>query len=78
MNHAQLLAEGAILLVIGMTTVFAFLLLMVAIMTALRKPVAALSHLLPDPQPAQAKKPAPPAADDNAQIALAIAAALKR
>ena len=73
-----MLREGLLLLVIGMTGVFSFLLLMVFIMTVMRKPVAALSHLLPDPEPAQPKRPAAKPSDDGALIALAIAAAVKR
>ena len=79
MTPALLLTEGALLLVIGMTVVFLFLLLMVAVMNAMQTPITRLNHLLPDPAQAQPKRaPAPAASNDDALVAAAIAVAARR
>lgn len=72
----MLIVEGLLLLVIGMAAVYLFLLMMVFVMTAMRKPIEKLNHLLPDPAP-PAPKRAPVSAADDAAIAIAIAAAAK-
>ena len=69
-----MLAKGLILMVIGMSVVFVFLIVMVLamnIMAALMKPLA---KLIPEPQEKQVVKVRKPAGDDLEEIAVAIAA----
>jgi oxaloacetate decarboxylase gamma subunit len=69
-----MLTEGLILMVIGMSVVFVFLIVMVLamnIMAALMKPLA---KLIPEPQEKQVVKVRKPAGDDLEEIAVAIAA----
>ncbi len=74
MNDA--IAKALILMVIGMGVVFAFLSLLVVVMNLLAKVLPRLAFLMPDPEPPKPRtRPAPPAEGD---IALAIAAALRR
>lgn len=69
-----MLTEGLILMVIGISVVFVFLIVMVLamnIMAALMKPLA---KLIPEPQEKQVVKVRKPAGDDLEEIAVAIAA----
>ncbi|MBM4152134.1 MAG: oxaloacetate decarboxylase subunit gamma [Kiritimatiellaceae bacterium] len=68
------MAEGLVLLVIGMVTVFGFLQLMVSIMNLSAKFFIKLEERRPAPQPAAA----PAVQLDLAPIAIAIAAAKNR
>lgn len=69
----ELLQQGGVLMLIGMATVFAFLVLMVWIMNSTAAFFRKFAHLFPEEQPAAARKPAP-AADPVAEIAVALAA----
>ena len=75
MNDA--IAKALILMGVGMTTVFAFLGILVGVMNLLAKVLPRLSFILPDPEPPKPKS-RPPAASSDAEVALAIAAALRR
>ncbi len=76
MNNS-LIGEGLLLLVIGMTIVYLFLILMVWIMTIMRKPITLLDHFLPDPVTAAPKR-VPAVQGDDALIAVAVAMASRR
>lgn len=78
MEQTYLLQEGATLMLVGMVIVFAFLVLLVWVMS-LSRFFERFSYLLPDSVPTKAAKPsAKPAADEVARIAVAIAAASAR
>lgn len=68
--------EGVILMFVGMSVVFMFLVLMVYTMQASTAFFQKFAHLFPEPEPAKKAKPARAAggANDNAEIAIAIAA----
>lgn len=68
----ELLEQGIVLMVIGMATVFAFLVLMVWIMNSTAVFFRKFAHLFPEEQPAAVKKSAP--VDPVAEIAVALAA----
>ncbi len=75
MNDA--LAKSLILMAVGMTVVFAFLGILVGVMNLLAKVLPRLAFLLPDPEPPKPRsRPRVPSSD--AEVALAIAAALRR
>lgn len=63
-----MLLEGVRLMVVGMTTVFAFLTLLVLAMQLNR----VVGAMFPDPEPAAG--PSPVASDDEAEIAVVLAA----
>lgn len=69
--------KSLILMGVGMGTVFAFLVLLAFVLAGSAHVVPKLSFMMPDPEPAKPKAPAPKA-DDGASVALAIAAALRR
>lgn len=76
------MGEGLTLMVLGMTTVFGFLALLVLLMTVSTRLFSAYGHLFADdPAPALASSGAPAAVaggalvSDEAEIAVAIAAA---
>ena len=69
--------KSLILMGVGMGTVFAFLVLLAFVLAGSAHIVPKLSFMMPDPEPAKPKAPAPKS-DDGASIALAIAAALRR
>ena len=69
--------KSLILMGVGMGTVFAFLVLLAFVLAGSALVVPKLAFMMPDPEPAKPKAPAPKA-DDGASIALAIAAALRR
>lgn len=75
-NTAVLIPQGLLLMLAGMASVYAFLIIMLFVMKALALFVPKLSYMLPDPEPIAPKKPAA-AADDEA-VAVAIAVAMKR
>ncbi len=79
MEQAYLLKEGVLLMVVGMLIVYAFLMVMIGVMS-LSRFFERFSYLLPDDEPASAKKPAAAtgAADDGVRIAIAIASAKMR
>lgn len=68
-----MMVEGVQLLLVGMTTVFAFLGLLVGTMMASAAFFQANAAWFPDPEPPRARPPAP-AADDAAEIAVILAA----
>lgn len=72
-----ILMQGLVLLVAGMGIVYAFLMLLVLVMSINAKIVPRFNSILPDEAPK--KKPRPvAAASDDAAIALAIAVARSR
>lgn len=73
------LMEGVVLLVAGMGIVYAFLLLMVCVMSLSAKIIPRFNHILPDEAPKKKAAPAAPGgAGDDAAVALAIAVARSR
>ena len=69
-----ILMQGLVLLIAGMGIVFAFLAVLVFVMTATSKVIPKLNHILPDEQPK--KRPAKSSVShDDTAIAIAIAAA---
>ena len=66
------------LMAVGMGTVFAFLVLLSLVLSASKHFVPKLAFMMPDPEPAKPKAPAPKAGNKGAEIALALAAALRR
>ena len=78
MDQAYLLQEGMTLMVVGMSIVFAFLVVLIGVMS-LSRFFERFSYLLPDSVPTTAAKPSGQAASDEAvRIAVAIAAASAR
>jgi len=79
MGQAFLLKEGFILMAVGMLIVYAFLMVLVGVMS-LSRHLQRFSRLLPDDAPAVPRKPTvlAPAADDAVRVAVAIAAARRR
>lgn len=73
----EVITQSLILMGVGMATVFSFLVLLIFVMMGLSKVSPKLSYMLPDPEPAKPKAPAP-AKNTCAEIALAILAACKR
>ncbi len=68
----ELLMQGVVLMVIGMATVFAFLVLLILAMNGSAAFFKKFAHLFPEEQAVESK--AAPAADPVAQIAVALAA----
>jgi oxaloacetate decarboxylase gamma subunit len=68
----DLLMQGIVLMVIGMATVFAFLVLLILAMNGSAAFFRKFAHLFPEEAPIQAK--AAPAVDPVAEIAVALAA----
>jgi sodium pump decarboxylase gamma subunit len=68
----DLLMQGIVLMVIGMATVFAFLVLLILAMNGSAAFFSKFAHLFPEEEKAPAK--AVSAADPVAQIAVALAA----
>ena len=68
----ELLMQGIVLMVIGMATVFAFLVLLILSMSASASFFRKFAHLFPDEEPAKGASSA--AADPTAEIAVALAA----
>jgi len=76
MEQAYLLKEGVVLMVVGMLIVYAFLVVMIWVMS-LSRFFERFAHLLPDSEPAAPARP-PAARDEAVRIAVAIAAARAR
>lgn len=73
-----ILLQGLVLLVSGMGIVYLFLTLLVWVMNRSAQIVPKFNHILPDDEPKKKTRPAAPAhatQHDDAQIAVAIAAA---
>ena len=70
--------DALTLMAVGMGTVFAFLVLLSLILAASKHVVPKLAFMMPDPEPAKPKAPAPKTGNKGAEIALALAAALRR
>ena len=70
--------KSLILMGVGMGTVFAFLVLLAFVLAGSAHVVPKLAFMMPDPEPAKPKAPAPKAGNKAAEIALALAAALRR
>ena len=68
-----MMMQGVVLMVIGMVTVFAFLVLMIVAMNCSAAFFSKFAHLFPEPEAAPAPKKAA-AADPTAEIAVALAA----
>lgn len=69
------MAEGFTLMIVGMIVVFAFLMMLVYCIGLSAAFFTKYAHLFPDPVPATAKKAAAkPAASDDSDVAVAIAA----
>lgn len=66
--------NGLVLMVIGMATVFAFLVLMVFAMNCSAAFFRKFAHLFPEEQPAAPKKKNIAAVDPVAEVAVALAA----
>ena len=66
-----MLAEGIRLMAVGMITVFAFLSILVAVMSLQARFFSAFADRFPDAEPTGTDEPA----DDGAELALAIAVA---
>ncbi len=69
----DLLMQGIVLMVIGMATVFAFLVLLILAMNGSAAFFRKYAHLFPEEAPTPAKA-APAVADPGAEIAVALAA----
>ena len=69
-----MIGQGLVLMLAGMGIVFAFLTVLILVTKLSMSGIARFDSILP--QEAPKKKPAPAAADDDANIALAIAVAL--
>ncbi|MDF7823949.1 OadG family transporter subunit [Pontiellaceae bacterium B12227] len=69
----ELLTQGATLMVIGMATVFAFLVLLIVAMNCSAGFFKKFAHLFPEETVAAPKKAAAPS-DPTAEIAVALAA----
>ena len=68
-----MITNGLVLMVIGMATVFAFLVLMICAMNCSAGFFRKFAHLFPEPQAASAPKKAA-AVDPAAEVAVALAA----
>ena len=79
MDQSLLLREGFILLAVGMLIVYAFLLVMIGVMS-LSQFFERFSYLLPDTDQVKHARPLPTAhaTDDAVRIAIAIATARRR
>ena len=71
----DILLQGLVLMLAGMGIVFAFLVVLIVMTVTSMKGIARFDHILP--QDAPKKMPSASAANDDANIALAIAVALK-
>ena len=71
----DILLQGLVLMLAGMGIVFAFLEVLIVMTVTSMKGIARFDHILP--QDAPKKMPSASAANDDANIALAIAVALK-
>ncbi|MDD2598700.1 MAG: OadG family protein [Kiritimatiellae bacterium] len=69
----EILSQGLVLLIAGMSIVFLFLAMLVFVMTATSKFIPKFNHILPDDKPR--KRPTKSAASDDTAIAIAIAVA---
>jgi len=79
----KLLVDGLMLMVLGMGTVFLFLGIMVAWIGFSSRILARFSHLLPDQEPAPARKPQAKKAlatgrEDDATLVAVVSAAISR
>ena len=79
MDQALVLREGLFLVAVSMLIVYAFLLVMIGVMS-LSKFFERFAYLLPDSEPAAPAKPmvVAHASDDAVRIAIAIATARRR
>ncbi len=68
--------KGVILMAMGMTVVFSFLILLIAAMKALAHFLPRLSWMMPDPEPAKPREGT--SGGIKSEVALAIAAAWRR
>ena len=69
-----ILSQGLVLLLAGMGIVFAFLAMLVCVMTVSSKVIPKFNYILPDHEPKKRSKNSAASSDDTA-IAIAIAAA---
>ena len=74
MDKLELIKQGLVLLVAGMGIVYIFLAILILVTKTSMKSLAKFDSIIP--QDAPKKKPAPKAASDDANIALAIAVAM--
>ncbi|MDA3925689.1 MAG: OadG family protein [Kiritimatiellae bacterium] len=69
-----ILAQGLVLLIAGMGIVFAFLTMLVCVMSASSKIIPKFNHILPDEQPKKRAAQSAALSQDDTAIAIAIAA----
>lgn len=72
-----MMLEGVRLMAVGMFTVFAFLSLLVGIMTVMASLIEANAHRFPE-DPPQGRPPDDGRGDDDVALALALAEAMRR
>ena len=72
------ISKALILMGVGMGTVFSFLILLSLVLAASKCVVPRLAFMMPDPEPAKPKAAVAKTAAKATEIAIAIAAALKR
>ena len=70
-----ILTQGLVLLIAGMSIVFAFLAVLVCVMSISSKVIPRFNHILPDEKPRKKAARAADASQDNTAIAIAIAVA---
>ncbi|MFO7937220.1 MAG: OadG family protein [Kiritimatiellia bacterium] len=70
-----ILSQGLVLLLAGMGIVFAFLSVLVCVMSASAKIIPKFNYILPDATPKKRPAKSSSANSDNTEIAIAIAAA---
>lgn len=80
MGDSQIVVQGLVLMVAGMSIVYVFLYVMILVMRLTALVVPRFNHLLPDqaPKPVQRVATAAPAVQDVPVIAIAVASAAVR
>ncbi|MFA7172751.1 MAG: OadG family protein [Kiritimatiellia bacterium] len=71
----EILSQGLVLLIAGMSIVFMFLAVLVFVMTATSKFIPKFNHILPDDKPRKRPTKAADSASDDIAIAIAVAVA---
>lgn len=72
----DIILQGLILLLVGMTIVYIFLWVLVIVMNQATKFVNKFNYILPDEEPKKKPRPAPTVKADESLIAVAIAGAV--
>ncbi len=76
--NLNLLGDGLVLLVLGLGMVFAFLTIMVGMMTLTARILSRFSHLFPPDAPPPRKSAAPRSKTDDKQLIAVLTAAVRR